>query len=109
MQYFLNKGKETLMKIQIDYTRDISVLFCKKALDNDTLLVCRVEMIPLPEENRCGYQFILERLRGESVDRAELYDVTSDLAEAENIFDLICSNDVYPCHLTDIIEDYLSA
>ena len=97
------------MNIQLNDAQNTSVLLCKKALANDTLLVCRVEMIPLPEENRCGYQFILERICEGCADRAELKDVTSDSAEAESIFDLICANDVYPCHLKEIIEDYLSA
>jgi hypothetical protein len=83
-------------------------LLCEKALDNDTMLVCRVDMIPLPDENRYCYQFILEQLRGDIVDRAEINDVTSDLSRAENIFNLLCAHDVFPCHLTDVIEDYLS-
>ena len=86
----------------------MSVLFCRKVLDNDSVLICRVDMVPLHEENRCGYLFTLELRFKDEIDRSELFDVTSDPETAEHIFDLICSNNVYPCHLRDIAEDYLA-
>jgi hypothetical protein len=97
------------MKIELEDAINVSVLFCKKVLDNDTILVFIVDMIPLHEEKRCGYLFKLELKHSDTVERAELFDVTSDPNEAEKIFNIICSNNVYPCHLINVIEDYLSA
>lgn len=97
------------MKYELEDAINMSVLFCKKVLDNYTVLIYRVDMIPLHDEKRCGYLFTLEQIQNDTVEHEELYDVTSDPKEAEHIFNLICSNNVYPCHLLTVIEDYFSA
>ena len=105
--YFI-KGWLFTMKNELYDAINMSVLFARKVLDNDTVLVCRTDMVPLHEENRCGYQFTLELRSHDSVERCELFDVTSEFGVAQCLFDLICSNNVYPCHLRDIAEDFLS-
>ncbi|MCI8388523.1 MAG: hypothetical protein HFE63_08685 [Clostridiales bacterium] len=97
------------MKTGLSEKINMSVLFCRKVLDNDTELRYRVDMVPVPEEKRCGYLFALELIHGEEIDHEEIFDAVADSHTAEKIFDLLTSNDVLPCHLKDVIEDYISS
>ena len=59
-------------------------------------------------ENRCGYQAALELRNHDSAERREIFDVTSEYETAQRLLNLFCSNNVYPCHLCDIAEDFLA-
>ena len=57
---FIYEGWLFTMKNELYDAINMSVLFSRKVIDNDTVLVCRADLIPIHEENRCGYQFALE-------------------------------------------------
>ena len=105
---FIYEGWLFTMKNELYDAINMSVLFSRKVIDNDTVLVCRADMVPLHEENLCGYQFALELRCHDSTERCEILDVTSEYETAQRLFDLICSNNVYPCHLRDVAEDFLA-
>lgn len=96
------------MKLDISGRLDNSVMFSRKALDNDSILMLRVDMIPVHGENRCGYTFAAQLIHSGEIDFAEVNDVTSDFHTAEGLFDLLSAGCVFPCHLRDVIEDCLS-
>lgn len=85
------------------------VFFSRKYISDDALLTVRTELEPVESEHRCGYSFSLELRCGNVYETAELSDVTSSQKTAEGLFDLLTSQDVYPCHLRDVAEDYLSS
>lgn len=96
------------MKNELYNELDSAVFYCRKVLDNASVLSCRVDMIPVHTQNRCGYLFTLELDNGSDIEREQLSDVTGDVKIAERLFDLICSNDVFPCHLSYVVEDFLA-
>ena len=106
----VNSGERmnTKMKPDISERLDSSVMFSRKALDNDSVLLLRVDMTPVHNENRCGYTFITQLIGNEN-DYAEVDDVTSDIHTAESLFDLLSAGSVFPCQLRDVIEDCLSS
>lgn len=86
-----------------------SILFDRRTSGCDRVLFYRVDLIPIHEEHRCGYSLISEMVNGHTVEHSEVNDITSDIDTATRIFDLVSSNAVYPCHLRDVVEDYLSS
>ena len=90
-----------------DYPIEHSVFYCRKALDNATILIVRADLQPIPEEHRCGYRFMIALTLGDETEIEELPDVTSDQKIAEELFDLLVSFNASPCHLRDIAEDFL--
>ncbi|MBQ2253344.1 MAG: hypothetical protein II328_05100 [Clostridia bacterium] len=52
-----------------------------------------------------GRRFDFSVRRGEDV--ATLRHVTTKSAEANELFDLLVRHTVHPCHLADVVEDYL--
>lgn len=86
-----------------------SVLFDRRVSGNSRVLLYRVDMIAVIEEHRCGYTLISEMENGRKTERSEVNDITSDIDTATGIFNLVITNGVYPCHLRDVVEDYLSS
>ncbi len=85
-----------------------AVFFFRKTLDHARVLSCRVDLMPIPEEHRCGYRFSMELSSGESISTAAVEDVTSDYDTAEKLFELLSRGSVFPCHLLDVISDFLA-
>lgn len=82
-----------------------AVFYFFKQIESRTSLECRVFPMPLHEFHRVTYNFSLSMKQNSSVETAELADVTCSIREAEGLFDLICKNNVRPCHLRDVICD----
>ncbi len=82
-----------------------SVLYFFKQLESRTSLECRVSPMPLHEFHRVTYNFALSLKHDNDVETEVIGDVTCSIREAEAIFDLICRNNVRPCHLSDVISD----
>ncbi|MBQ8551726.1 MAG: hypothetical protein IJ428_02800 [Clostridia bacterium] len=85
-----------------------SVFYFAKQLDNNTVLICDVTMMPLFEYHRTAYAFTLRLFHGSKSECATVEDVTCDRDKAEHIFNLLCTGNVYPCHLQDIIVDLIA-
>ncbi len=86
-----------------------SVLFDRRVNGCGRVLLYRVNMVAVREEHRCGYTLISESRNGQTIEHSEVRDITSDIDTATRIFDLVITNGVYPCHLRDVVEDYLSS
>lgn len=86
-----------------------SVLFDRRVSGCGRVLLYRVDMTAVRAEHRCGYTLVSEMENGRTVERSEVHDVTSDIDTATQIFNLVITNGVYPCHLRDVVEDYLSS
>lgn len=82
-----------------------TVFYFFKQLESRTSLECSVSPMPLHEFHRVTYNFTLSLKQNNSVETAALEDVTCSIREAEELFNLICKNNVHPCHLFDIVSD----
>ncbi len=85
-----------------------SVFYCRKQLDNSSKFECCVVMMPLAQYHCCTYNFMLCLTSSGSLDFESVADVTTDINEAERIFDTLCRCNVCPCHLYDTVIDLIS-
>ena len=85
-----------------------SVFYCRKQLDNSTVFECCVAMMPLREHHCCTYNFMLTLTSQIGLDCESVSDVTTDINEAERIFDTLCRCNVYPCHLFEVVSDLIA-
>ncbi|MBQ8248665.1 MAG: hypothetical protein IJY93_02110 [Clostridia bacterium] len=84
-----------------------SVFYCRKSVDNSTKFECCVVMMPMREFHCCTYNFIISISRSGNFEYETVQDVTTDIGEAERIFDILCRNTVHPCHLSEVICDLI--
>ncbi len=85
-----------------------SVFYCRKQLDNNAKFECCVVMMPLREHHCCTYNFMLSLTSSGKLDCESVADVTTDINEAECIFNTLCRCSVYPCHLFDVVSDLIA-
>ncbi len=85
-----------------------SVFHFSKSVEYGQKLACDVVMMPLHEFNRCSYTFSVCLSKGVDTERETVEDVTVSINEAERIFNLLCTHNVYPCHLYDVISDLIA-
>ena len=84
------------------------VFCCSKALSCNTRLSCEVILMPQKEFHCTSYTFSLSLSHGALAESETVEDVTVNRDEAEHIFNLICTHNVYPCHLYDVISDLIA-
>ncbi len=84
---------------------EYDVFYFFKHLEIREALELSVFPMPRHEFHRVTYNFTLSIKRDRSVETVTVEDVTSNIREAEAIFNLICKNNVRPCHLHDVISD----
>lgn len=85
-----------------------SIFYSRKALDNSVTLETELLECELTNEARLAYGFSVRLLFGEELDCSDVGDVTGCRSTAEELFDLISRANVFPCHLRDVVEDYLA-
>ncbi len=95
------------MDINFIETIETSVFYCRKMIDNSTKFECCANMMPLKDFHCCTYNFTVATSRTDSVECESVQDVTTDIGEAERIFDILCRNTVHPCHLKEVVCDLI--
>ncbi len=86
---------------------DEMVHHSERTTPDGSTLCYRVTLCEVDGE-RSAYRFTVELHSGvrevEAID-----DVTSDASRAARLFRLLSENAVYPCHLRDVVEDFLAS
>ncbi len=108
MQIQILYGVSVKMNENLSEAIEASVFYCRKILDNSTSFECSVSMMPLREFHCCTYNFTVAMTTGDSFEHESIEDVTTDIGEAERIFNTLCQHNVYPCHLFDVISDLIA-
>ena len=84
-----------------------AVFYFFKQLESREALELAVYPMPQHEFHRVTYSFTLSFMHGKAIETATVEDVTPNIREAETLFNLICQNNLRPCHLCDAIYDFL--
>lgn len=88
---------------------EAEVFAFQKTLVGGAVLSCRVAKRPIAAIGRYAYRFTLSLRQDDYADNAVIDDVTSDPEVAEMIFNQLCTGNVLPCHLNDVVYDLLAA
>ena len=86
---------------------EYAVLYFAKQLESRTALECSVSPMPQHKFHRVTYNFTLSFRRDSKIETVTVEDVTPNIREAEALFNLICKNNLLPCHLHDVVCDYI--
>lgn len=82
-----------------------SLFYFFKQLDNSTALACIVTASSIPESNLFTYDFTLSIKYANGYKSETVTDATCSRSEAEHLFNLLCTGNVRPCHLKEVISD----
>lgn len=87
------------------------VFYSRKVLDNSSIIETTVWKEPtVTDKNEyMTYCFRIDLVFGDRKTSSEVHDVTSVRETAERLFDLLTTGVVFPCHLSEVAEDFLTA
>lgn len=86
------------------YISNPEIIFTKRTLGDVTVIYRLLRSL----SERGGYFILLTSIRGDTVEDAFIPYVSECASEAENIFRYLSDNEVTPCTVFEVLDDYLS-
>lgn len=86
------------------YISNPEIIFTKRTLGDVTVIYRLLRSL----SERGGYFILLTSIRGDTVEDAFIPYVSERASEAEKIFRYLSDNEVTPCTVFEVLDDYLS-